>query len=180
MCQVRREFYKIVDELQYEYRTGIGTDIHRLATNRPLMLGGVEVPFELGLLGHSDADVVLHAVMDAILGATGQGDIGMLFPDTDPEWKDADSGDLTLRVREKFKKDRWEVVNLDVIIHAQAPKLGAYKGQIRRAVAGLLETDFANVNIKAKTNEGLDAVGEGLAIAATVSVLMRRRIKRTL
>lgn len=169
-----------MDGLQYEYRTGIGTDIHRLVPDRPLVMGGVVIPFDLGLLGHSDGDVVLHAVMDAVLGATGQGDIGMLFPDTDPQWEDADSRELTLRVREKFKKDRWEVVNVDVIVHAQAPKLGNYKGQMKRAVAGLLDTDFANVNIKAKTNEGLDAVGEGKAIAATVSVLLRRRLKRTL
>lgn len=169
-----------MDGLQYEYRTGIGTDIHRLVPDRPLIMGGVVVPFDLGLLGHSDGDVVLHAVMDAVLGAIGQGDIGMLFPDTDPQWLDADSRELTLRVREKFKKDRWEVVNVDVIVHAQAPKLGNFKGQMKRAVAGLLDTDFANVNIKAKTNEGLDAVGEGKAIAATVSVLLRRRLKRTL
>jgi 2-C-methyl-D-erythritol 2,4-cyclodiphosphate synthase len=166
-----------VNALQYEYRTGIGTDIHRLVPGRTLVMGGVEVPFELGLLGHSDGDVVLHAVMDAVLGAGGLGDIGMLFPDTDPQWQDADSRDLALRVREKIKKDRWEVVNVDVIIHAQAPKLGTYKGQIKRAIAGLMDTDFANVNIKAKTNEGLDAVGEGKAIAATVCVLLRRRIK---
>ena len=169
-----------MDGLQYEYRTGIGTDIHQLGPDRPLIMGGIEIPFALGLLGYSDGDVVLHAVMDAVLGATGQGDIGMMFPDTAPEWEDADSRELTLRVREKFKKDRWEIVNLDVIVHAQAPKLGNYKGQMKRAVAGLLETDFSNVNIKAKTNEGLDAVGQGRAIASTVIVLMRRRIKRTL
>lgn len=168
------------DGLQYEYRTGIGTDIHRLVEGRPLMLGGVEVPFDLGLLGHSDGDVVLHAVIDAILGAAGLGDIGTLFPDTDPQWKDADSRDLVLRVREKYKKDRWEIVNVDVIVHAERPKLGTHKGHIKRAIAGLLDTDFANVNIKAKTNEGLDAVGEGRAIACTTMVLLRRRLKRTL
>ena len=168
------------DGLQYEYRTGIGTDSHRLVSDRPLMLGGVQVPFELGLLGHSDGDVVLHAVIDAILGASGQGDIGTLFPDTDPQWKDADSSNLLFEVREYVKQFHWEVVNLDVIIHAQLPKLGPYKGQIKREIAGLLETDFANVNIKAKTNEGLDAVGEGRAIACTAMVLLRRRIKRTL
>ncbi|MHC4855118.1 MAG: 2-C-methyl-D-erythritol 2,4-cyclodiphosphate synthase [Planctomycetota bacterium] len=167
------------DGLQYEYRTGIGTDIHKLVSERPLLLGGVQVPFELGLLGHSDGDVVLHAVIDAILGATGQGDVGTLFPDTDPQWKDANSGDLLFEVREYVKQYDWQVVNLDVIIHAQLPKMGPYKGQIKRQIAGLLETDFANVNIKAKTNEGLDAVGEGRAIACTASVLMRRRIKRT-
>jgi len=169
-----------VDAAQYEYRTGIGTDIHKLVPERPLLLGGVQVPFELGLLGHSDGDVVLHAVIDAILGAAGMGDIGTLFPDTDPEWKDADSSELVIRVREQMKRQRWEVVNLDVIIHAEQPKLGPYKGQIKREIAGLLETDFANVNIKAKTNEGLDAVGEGRAIASTAMVLLKRRIKRTL
>ncbi|MEN8126875.1 MAG: 2-C-methyl-D-erythritol 2,4-cyclodiphosphate synthase [Planctomycetota bacterium] len=169
-----------MDGLQYEYRTGIGTDIHQLVADRPLVLGGVQVPFELGLLGHSDGDVVLHAVIDAVLGAAGLGDIGTLFPDTDSQWKDADSRDLLAQTREFYKQHRWEVVNLDVIIHAQRPKLAAYKGQIKRQVAGLLETDFANVNIKAKTNEGLDAVGEGRAIAATVMVLLRRRLKRTL
>ena len=166
-----------MSELQYEYRTGIGTDIHRLVPDRPLIMGGIEIPFELGLLGHSDGDVVLHAVMDAVLGAAGLGDIGMLFPDTDPQWRDADSRELTLRVREKIRKDGWEIVNLDVIVHAQAPRLGAYKGQMKRAVAGLLDTNFANINVKAKTNEGLDAVGQGRGIASTVSVLLRRRIK---
>jgi 2-C-methyl-D-erythritol 2,4-cyclodiphosphate synthase len=167
-------------DIQYEYRSGIGTDIHRFAPDRPLMLGGVKIPFELGLLAHSDGDVVLHAVIDAMLGAAGLGDIGELFPDTDAEWEDIDSGELVMRVREQVKKQRWEVVNLDVIIHAQFPKLSPFKGQIKRQVAGLLETDFSNVNIKAKTNEGLDAVGEGRAIACTTTVLLRRRIKRTL
>lgn len=166
--------------LQYEYRTGIGTDIHRLVPDRMLMLGGIEIPFELGLLGHSDGDVVLHAVIDAVLGAAGQGDIGMLFPDTDPKFKDADSRDLFVEVREYIKQYGWQAVNLDVIIHAEVPKLGPYKGQIKRQIAGLLETDFANVNIKAKTNEGLDAVGQGRAIACTAAILLRRRLKRTL
>ncbi len=166
-----------MDAPQYEYRTGIGTDIHKLVSERPLLLGGVQVPFELGLLGHSDGDVVLHTVIDAVLGAAGLGDIGTLFPDTDPEWKDADSTELVMRVREQYKCSKWEVVNLDVIIHAEQPKLAAYKGQMKRQIAGLLETDFANVNIKAKTNEGLDAVGEGRAIACTAMVLLRRRLK---
>lgn len=164
-------------ELTYEYRSGIGTDIHRLAPDRLLMLGGVEIPYELGLWGHSDADAVLHAVMDAMLGAAGLGDIGMFFPDTVPEWKDAASSELTMYVREQIKNHRWEVVNADIIIHAERPKLGPYKGQIRRSVAGLIDTDFANVNVKAKTAEGLGAVGQGLAIEATAIVLLRRRVK---
>ena len=166
-----------METVQYDYRTGIGTDIHRLVSERTLYLGGIQVPFQLGLLGHSDGDVVLHAVIDALLGAAALGDIGTLFPDTDSEWKDADSKELVLQVRELVKQNHWEVVNLDVIIHAQLPKLAPYKGQIKRQIAGLLETDFANVNIKAKTNEGLDAVGEGRAIACTTSVLLRRKIK---
>ena len=129
-----------MDSKPYAYRTGIGTDIHKLVPERPLLLGGIQIPFEMGLLGHSDGDVVLHAVTDAVLGATGMGDIGTLFPDTDAEWKDADSKDLLLQVRELVKEQRWEVVNLDVIIHAQLPKLGPYKGQIKRQVAGLLDT----------------------------------------
>lgn len=164
-------------ELTYEYRSGIGTDIHRFVPDRKLVLGGIEIPYILGLLGHSDADAVLHALMDAMLGAAGLGDIGTFFPDTDPEWKDADSGELTLRVREQLIKHRWEVVNADIIVHAEEPKLGPYKGQMRRAIAGLLDTDFANVNVKAKTGEGLGPVGQGQAIEATAIVLLRRRVK---
>lgn len=169
-----------MEGLEYEYRTGIGTDIHRLVPDRALVLGGVTIPFELGLLGHSDGDAVLHAVIDAILGAAGLGDIGTLFPDTDPALKDVDSRDLVMQVRQFYKRAGWEVVNVDIIIHAQVPKMGPYKGQIKRAVAGLVDTDFANVNIKAKTNEGLDAVGRCEAIAATANVLLRRRLKRRL
>ncbi len=164
-------------DVQYEYRTGIGTDIHRLVPDRPLMLGGVRIPYELGLAGHSDADAVLHAVMDALLGAAGLGDIGTFFPDTDPQWQDADSAELTQRIREQLIKHRWEVVNADIIVHAEQPKLAPYKGQIRRSVAGLIDTDFANVNVKAKTEEGLNAVGQRLAIAVTAIVLLRRRVK---
>jgi 2-C-methyl-D-erythritol 2,4-cyclodiphosphate synthase len=169
-----------MEGLEYEYRTGIGTDIHRLVPDRALVLGGVTIPFELGLLGHSDGDAVLHAVIDAILGAAGLGDIGTLFPDTDPALKDVDSRDLVMQVQQFYKRAGWEVVNVDIIIHAQAPTMSPYKGQIKRAVAGLVDTDFANVNIKAKTNEGLDAVGRCEAIAATASVLLRRRLKRRL
>ena len=166
-----------MNEAACEYRTGIGTDIHRLVPGRPLMLGGVHIPFELGLLAHSDGDAVLHAVTDALLGAAGMGDIGTLFPDTDPQWKDADSSELLLRVREQIRKHRWEVVNVDLIVHTEHPKLGPYKGQIRRSIAGLIDTDFAHVNVKAKTAEGLGPVGEGLAIEATAMVLLRRHLK---
>jgi len=162
---------------QYEYRSGIGTDIHRLVPERKLMLGGIEIPFELGLLGYSDGDAVLHAITDAVLGAAGQGDIGMLFPDTDPQFKNADSGELLRHAVWQVSQQKWEIVNVDLIVHAQQPKLGPHRGQMRRRIAELLEIDFANVNIKAKTNEGLDAVGEGRAVAATAVVMLRRKVK---
>lgn len=162
----------------YEYRTGIGTDIHRIVEGRKLMLGGIEVPYPSGLLGHSDGDVAIHAVIDAIIGAAGMGDIGTFFPDTEEQWKDADSKELLVVIKDQIKDKQWEVVNIDLIIHAEQPKLGSYKGQMKRAIAGLLGIDFATVNIKAKTNEGLGEIGTGLAMAATASVLLRRRIKR--
>jgi 2-C-methyl-D-erythritol 2,4-cyclodiphosphate synthase len=164
----------------YEYRTGIGTDIHRIVEGRKLMLGGIEVPYPSGLLGHSDGDVAIHAVIDAIIGAAAMGDIGTHFPDTEEQWKDADSKELLIVINEQVKDKGWEVVNIDLIIHAEQPKLGVYKGQMKRAIAGLLGIDFAAVNVKAKTNEGLGEIGAGLAMAATASVLLRRRVKRTL
>ena len=163
-----------------DYRIGIGTDIHRLATGRKLMLGGVLISTDMGLVGHSDGDVALHAIIDALLGAAGMGDIGTLFPDTDPKYKDADSKGLLLDVREKLTEKRWEIVNVDLTIHAEHPRLEKFKGQMKRCVADLLGIDFGSVNIKAKTNEGLDAVGEGLAIAATAIVLLHEKYKRTL
>jgi 2-C-methyl-D-erythritol 2,4-cyclodiphosphate synthase len=169
-----------VIEANYEYRTGIGTDIHRLVSGRDLVLGGVLVPHLSGLVGHSDGDVVLHAVMDALLGAAAMGDIGALFPDTDQEWKDADSRELLLIVKDLLNDKNWEVVNVDLTVHAEEPKLGPFKGQMKRSISGILEIDFSHVNVKAKTNEGLGEIGTGLAMAATAAVLLRRRIKRTL
>ena len=163
-----------------EYRVGIGTDIHRIVEGRKLMLGGVHIPFPAGLLGHSDGDVVLHAVVDALLGAAGLGDIGTLFPDTDMQWKDADSKVFLYTVREELEKKGWEVVNVDLTIHAEAPKLGPMKGQIRRCIAGLLGMDFQSVNVKAKTNEGLGEIGAGDAMAATAIALLRKKPRRTL
>ncbi len=163
-----------------EYRVGIGTDIHRIVEGRKLMLGGVHIPFPAGLLGHSDGDVVLHAVVDALLGAAGLGDIGTLFPDTDMQWKDADSKVFLYTVKEQLEKKQWEVVNVDLTIHAEAPKLGPLKGQIRRCIAGLLGMDFAAVNVKAKTNEGLGEIGTGEAMAATAIALLRKKPRRTL
>jgi 2-C-methyl-D-erythritol 2,4-cyclodiphosphate synthase len=163
-----------------DYRVGIGTDIHRVVEGRRLMLGGVYIPYPAGLLGHSDGDVALHAIIDALLGAAGMGDIGTLFPDTDMQWKDADSKMFLYSVKEQLEKKQWEVVNVDLTIHAEAPKLGPLKGQIRRCIAGLLGMDFAAVNVKAKTNEGLGEIGAGEAMAATAIALLRKKPRRTL
>jgi 2-C-methyl-D-erythritol 2,4-cyclodiphosphate synthase len=168
----------VIEEEPIEFRTGIGTDIHRLVEGRKLMLGGVQIPHPLGLLGHSDGDAVLHAVIDALLGAAGLGDIGTFFPDTDPKWKNADSKELLYLVKEKIAEKKWDVINVDVTIHAELPRLEPFKGQIKRVIAGLLGIDFNAANVKAKTNEGLGEVGEGMAIAATAVAMLRKKIKR--
>ena len=170
----------MIDEEPIEFRAGIGTDIHRLVEGRKLMLGGVQIPFAMGLLGHSDGDAVLHAVADALLGAAGLGDIGTFFPDNDSKWKDADSKGFLLTVKEKLTEKKWEVVNVDVTIHAEQPRLEPFKGQIKRVIAGLLQIDFNAVNVKAKTNNGLGEIGEGTAIAATAVAMLRKKVKRTL
>ncbi len=170
----------MIEEPKAEYRSGIGTDVHRIVEGRKLMLGGVYVPYPAGLAGHSDGDVGLHAVIDALLGASGMGDIGTLFPDTDPRWKNIDSKELLYIVKEQLEKKQWEVVNIDLIIHADKPKLEPVKGQIKRCIAGLLGIDFTAVNVKAKTNEGLGDIGTGEAMAATAITLLRKKPKRTL
>ena len=170
----------MIEEHDHEYRSGIGTDIHRIADGRRLMLCGLHVECVFGLSGHSDGDVALHAVIDALLGAAGMGDIGVLFPDTDPQYKDIDSKELLLAVRDRLLEQRWEIVNVDVTIHAEVPRLESVKGQMKRCVASLLGMDFTAVNVKAKTNEGLGDVGAGEAIAATAITLLKRKYKRTL
>jgi 2-C-methyl-D-erythritol 2,4-cyclodiphosphate synthase len=170
----------VIEEREAEYRIGIGTDIHRLAEGRELMLCGVYVPYPAGLAGHSDGDVGLHAVIDALLGASAMGDIGTLFPDTDPRFKDADSKELLFIVKELLEEKRWEVVNIDLTIHTEEPKLEPVKGQMKRCVAGLLGIDFTAVNVKAKTNEGLGDIGAGQAMAATATALLKKKRRRTL
>lgn len=170
----------MIERPKAEYRSGIGTDIHRIVEGRNLMLGGVYVPFPAGLAGHSDGDVVLHALIDALLGASGMGDIGTLFPDTEEQWKDIDSKELVFIVKEKLEEEDWEVVNVDLIIQTEQPKLQPIKGQIKRCIAGLLGIDFTAVNIKAKTNEGLDSIGAGEAMGATAISLLRKKQKRSL
>ncbi|MHC4744581.1 MAG: 2-C-methyl-D-erythritol 2,4-cyclodiphosphate synthase [Planctomycetota bacterium] len=170
----------MIGEREDEYRSGIGTDIHRIVPERKLMLGGVYVPFPAGLAGHSDGDVVLHAVIDALLGAAALGDIGGLFPDTNERWKDADSKELLCIVKDLLDEKKWEVINVDVTIHVEQPRLEPVKGQIKRCIAGLLGIDFGAVNIKAKTNEGLGEIGAGQAMAATAIALLKKRKRRTL
>jgi 2-C-methyl-D-erythritol 2,4-cyclodiphosphate synthase len=144
------------------------------------MLGGIHIPNADGLFGHSDGDVALHAIIDSLLGAAAMGDIGSLFPDTDPKFKDADSRELLRDVKQRIEDQRWQIVNIDLTIHIEEPKLGPLKTQMKRAIASLLEIDFNAVNVKAKTNEGLGEIGAGEAIAATAIALLKRKYKRTL
>lgn len=170
----------MIEDHDHGYRTGIGTDIHELVSGRVLMLGGVAVPYERGLLGHSDGDVAIHAVIDALLGAAGLGDIGMLFPDTDEQYEDADSKSLLVEVKELLEQKQWVIVNVDLVIHAEEPRLEPVKAQMKRCIASILGIDFCSVNVKAKTNEGFGDVGAGDAIAATAITLLKKKYKRTL
>jgi 2-C-methyl-D-erythritol 2,4-cyclodiphosphate synthase len=153
-------------------RVGSGHDTHRLADGRPLILGGVTIPHPRGLAGHSDADVVLHAVTDALLGAAGLGDIGELYPDTDPRWRDADSKLFVRETRAKLNQLGWRVINLDVTIFAEAPKLGPVKTAIRESLAVLLSLPLDAVNVKAKTGEKVGHIGRGEAIGCHAVVLI--------
>jgi 2-C-methyl-D-erythritol 2,4-cyclodiphosphate synthase len=155
-------------------RVGLGHDTHRLGEDRPLLLGGVRVPHPrgLGLVGHSDADVVLHAVTDALLGAAGLGDIGDAYPDTDPAYKDADSRFFLSETLARLNQQGWTVVNLDVTIFAQEPKLGPVKDAIRRHLAELLGVEAGAVNVKAKTGEKVGHIGRAEAIACQAVVLI--------
>jgi 2-C-methyl-D-erythritol 2,4-cyclodiphosphate synthase len=155
-------------------RTGIGYDLHRTAEGRRLVLGGVQIPCDFGLIGHSDADVVLHALCDALLGAAGLGDIGELFPDSDPAYQDADSRRFVAEVLARIRAAGYSVCNVDVIIHAERPKLAEHKPRIKAALAEALDLAVDAVGVKATTNEGLDAVGRGEALACWATVLLAR------
>src|SRR5207237_3321270 len=159
---------------QHGMRVGIGHDTHRLAEGRPLLLGGVLVEHSRGLVGHSDADVVLHAVTDALLGAAGLGDIGDAYPDTDPAYKDGDSSFFLRESLARLNRAGWRVVNIDVIIFAQEPKLGPVKAAIRRRLAELLAVEPDAVNVKAKTGEKVGAIGRAEAIGCQAVVLIDR------
>lgn len=154
-------------------RIGMGYDVHRLVENRPLILGGVPIPFEKGLLGHSDADVLLHAVADSLLGAAGLGDIGRHFPDTDPAFKDADSRELLVRCAEMVREQGYDVGNVDATLFAQAPKIAPYRDAMRRRIAEALQIDPGRVNVKATTTEGLGFVGAGEGMAAQCVALLQ-------
>ncbi|MCM8794974.1 MAG: 2-C-methyl-D-erythritol 2,4-cyclodiphosphate synthase [Candidatus Omnitrophica bacterium] len=153
-------------------KIGMGFDIHRLVPDRPLMLGGVKIPFPKGLLGHSDADVLLHALCDALLGAAGAGDMGAHFPDTDPKWKDTPSVRFVEKAVELLGRSKMRVVNADLILVTEEPKLAPHKRAIQESVAQALGIDHRKVNVKAKRMEGLGEIGAGEAMAAYAVVLV--------
>ncbi len=155
-------------------RIGYGYDAHRLAEGRRLVIGGVEIPNEYGLLGHSDADVLVHAIIDALLGAIAKGDIGCLFPDSDPAYKDISSLKLLAEVSRIMVKEEYTVVNIDSTVVAQSPKLQPYIMQMREAVSEALDIPVSKVSIKAKTEEGMGFTGAKEGIAATAVCLVNK------
>ncbi|GIW83092.1 MAG: 2-C-methyl-D-erythritol 2,4-cyclodiphosphate synthase [Gemmatales bacterium] len=155
-------------------RVGIGHDTHRLERDRPLWLGGVKIEHTHGLVGHSDADVVLHALTDALLGAAALGDIGDLYPDSDPLFRNRESSFFVVDTLERLKQSGWRIVNVDIIIFAQKPKLGPQKERIRERVAQLLSTAPENISVKAKTGESVGPVGREEAISCQAVVLIDR------
>jgi len=155
-------------------RIGHGYDLHRLVEGRPLFLGGVQIPHPRGLLGHSDGDVVLHAICDALLGAMGIGDIGQHFPDTDERYRGVASSELLRHVGGLLREEGWALSNVDVTIHADDPRCAPHRLAMRSRIAELLEVEVVQVSVKAKTNEGIGAIGRGEAIAATAVVLLEQ------
>ena len=159
---------------EQKYRIGIGYDIHRLVEGRELIIGGVKITHEKGLLGHSDADVLVHAIIDALLGAVALDDIGTLFPDTVPQYKDADSMVLLRNVYRKVQAEGYSIGNIDSNIIAQNPKMMPYIPKMKDALASLLGLEPTDISIKAKTKEKLDAVGESKAIEANAVVILEK------
>jgi 2-C-methyl-D-erythritol 2,4-cyclodiphosphate synthase len=153
-------------------RIGQGIDIHAFAEGRPLILGGVEVPYQAGLAGHSDGDALLHAIIDALLGAAALGDIGGMFPSSDERWRGASSLGLLRLVRERVSAAGFRVSNVDATVVAQEPRLGEYIGAMRAAIAGALELDVTTISVKATTTDGLGFTGRGDGIAAFAVVLL--------
>ena len=155
-------------------RIGLGYDIHRLVEGRRLLLGGIELPFEKGEDGHSDGDVLFHAIMDAVLGAAGLGDIGSFFPPEDAKWKDADSAALLQTVMEKVYSAGWKIENLDCVVKLEKPKFNPYRDQVINNIARLMKINPDQVFVKAKTGEKLPPVGTSEAVEATVVCLLSR------
>ena len=159
---------------QIPFRVGQGYDVHALAEGLPLIIGGVRIPHDHGLVGHSDADVLLHAVTDAVLGAAGLGDIGRHFSDRDPRWAGADSRMFLREAARMARAAGWQVVNVDATVHAQAPRIGPHAAAMAAHIAEDLDLDVDQVNVKAKTNEGLGYLGRLEGIAASVVALLAR------
>jgi 2-C-methyl-D-erythritol 2,4-cyclodiphosphate synthase len=161
--------------VSYEYRTGLGWDSHRIAVGRPLLLGGILVESEFGLDGHSDADILLHAITDSLLGALALGDIGMHFPDTDPRWKGAESMQFLIHALSLATEKGYEIVNLDTTVILERPKLKDYRLKIREHIATNLKLPIDSVSVKFKTAEKVGPVGEGKSAEAQAIVLLRRK-----
>lgn len=155
-------------------RIGQGYDVHRLVDDRDLILGGVRIPYKRGLYGHSDADVLLHAVMDALIGAAGLGDIGKLFPDTDPNYQGISSLKLLAQVGELLKMSGFSIVNIDATLVAQAPKIASYKAEMEKNIAAALQIGAGQVNVKATTEEHLGFTGDGSGMSAQAVALIER------
>ena len=161
-------------------RVGIGYDIHRLMEGKPLVLGGVEIPYVKGLVGYSDADVLLHAVCDAMLGAAGLGDIGIHFPDTEPRYKGASSAGLLEKVNDLIRRKGYRLNNIDVVVIAEEPKISAFRADMKKKISGILRIDESLINIKATTQEGVGSIGRGEAIASyAVATLEEARSQDT-
>jgi 2-C-methyl-D-erythritol 2,4-cyclodiphosphate synthase len=158
---------------QFDYSSGIGYDVHPLAAGRKLVLGGVRIPHSKGLKGHSDADVLLHALADALLGAAGKGDIGEHFPDTDAKYKGISSLVLLKKVCQMLESTGFKVVNVDCVLLAEEPKIAPYKAKMRTNIAGALDIEPCQVNVKATTNEGLGFIGRREGMAAYATVMLR-------
>ncbi|WP_246118872.1 2-C-methyl-D-erythritol 2,4-cyclodiphosphate synthase [Alkalibacillus haloalkaliphilus] len=157
------------------FRIGQGFDVHQLVEGRPCIIGGVTIPYEKGLLGHSDADVLLHTIADAALGAIGEGDIGKHFPDTDPQYEGLDSKELLQEVWDKVEQSGYTLVNVDCTIMAQAPKMAPYIEEMRSTIANLLQADLNQVNVKATTTEKLGFTGRKEGIASQAVILLQQR-----
>ncbi len=159
---------------EHELRVGTGFDVHRLVSGRPCVLGGILLPSPTGPEGHSDGDAVLHAISDALLGAAGLDDLGTLFPDKDARWKGADSADLLREVLARVRADRWSVVNVDVVVVTEGPRIAPHRSAMRTRIGELLALDASCVNVKGKSVEGLGALANGAGVAVQVVCLLSR------